>query len=153
MLNLSNQNHVFKIMTVSRGGYCYWISSNTKFKLSSIAGYLTEFEGYTSKSFPCEYPAVEAEKYTIFFRGKVMADEQGVAILRLKGIDASLMKFLRYRVIDESPKSNMFEGVNDNKEERTLIVSSYLRLELKPKTTTYVVLEGIFPVNIPEGTL
>lgn len=57
-MKLSNSNHVFKILTLSKGGYCYWISSNAKFRLTSIAGYLTDFEGYTSKSFPCDYPAV-----------------------------------------------------------------------------------------------
>lgn len=43
MMKLSNSNHVFKILTLSKGGYCYWISSNAKFRLTSIAGYLTDF--------------------------------------------------------------------------------------------------------------
>jgi hypothetical protein len=69
-MKLSNQNHVFKVLTVSKGGYCYWISSNAKFRLASVASYLTDFEGYTGKSVQCDYPAVEAEKYNMYFRLK-----------------------------------------------------------------------------------
>ena len=39
-LTLKNQNNVFKIYTICKGNYSYWISSNAKFKLMSISDYL-----------------------------------------------------------------------------------------------------------------
>ena len=36
-LNLKNQNNVFKIYTMCKGNYCFWVSSNAKFKLMSIS--------------------------------------------------------------------------------------------------------------------
>lgn len=43
LLNLKNQNNVFKIYTMCKTNYCYWVSSNAKFKLMSISEYLEEF--------------------------------------------------------------------------------------------------------------
>lgn len=51
-LNLPNQNSIFKLYTLSKGRYAYWISSSSPYKMLSIADYLTEYEGYSSKSLP-----------------------------------------------------------------------------------------------------
>jgi len=98
-LKLSNQNHVFKVLTLSRGGYCYWLASNSKFRLCSIASYLTDFEGYTSKSVSCDYPAVEADKYQLYFRLKFDCQETTIALVRLKNIDPYVLKSLRYKLV------------------------------------------------------
>lgn len=50
LISLKNQNSVFKLNTMSRGNYNYWISADSPFKLLSIADYLTEYEGYTKKN-------------------------------------------------------------------------------------------------------
>lgn len=42
-LSLNNNNSVFRIYTISRGKYAYWVSSDSKYKLTSVADYLTEF--------------------------------------------------------------------------------------------------------------
>lgn len=154
-LRLSNQNHVFKILTLSRGGYCYWMASNSKLRLTSIASYLTDFEGYTSRTLACEYPTVEAEKYQLYFRLKFDCQEPTTALVRLKNIDPYVLKGLRYKLIpaplpaaDEQP----FEGVHLAKNESTMIVSSYLRIELASNTRYYLLLEGILPFSLPEGS-
>lgn len=50
LIELKNQNSVFKLYTMSKGNYNYNISSDSPFKLLSIADYLTEFEGYSKKN-------------------------------------------------------------------------------------------------------
>jgi len=40
-LNLNNNNSVFRIYTISKGKYAYWLASDSKYKLLSIADYLT----------------------------------------------------------------------------------------------------------------
>lgn len=50
VIELQNQNSVFKLYTMSRGNYNYWLSCDSPFKLMSIADYLTEFEGYSKKA-------------------------------------------------------------------------------------------------------
>lgn len=57
-LQLKNQNSVFKLYTMSKGRYCYWLGSNAPYKLVSIGQYLTDYEGFTSKNFSVEYPAL-----------------------------------------------------------------------------------------------
>ena len=155
-LKLSNQNHVFKVLTLSRGGYCYWLASNSKFRLSSVAGYLTDFEGYTSKTIPCDYAAVEAEKYQLYFRLKFDCQEATTALVRLKNIDPYIFKSLRYKLVTVPVDGSMaqeHEGVHLNKNESTMIVSSYLRVELKAGIRYYLLLEGILPFNLPEGSM
>lgn len=39
-IDLKNQNSVFKLYTMSKGNYGYWISSDSPFKLLSISDYL-----------------------------------------------------------------------------------------------------------------
>lgn len=63
MIHLKNQNSVFKLNTMSKGNYTYWISSDSPFKLLSIADYLCEFEGYQKKNITFEYPAIENSTY------------------------------------------------------------------------------------------
>lgn len=58
MLDLKNQNTVFKLNTMSKGNYSYWISSDSPFKMQSISEYLCEYEGYTKKSITFEYPPI-----------------------------------------------------------------------------------------------
>ena len=55
MLELQNQNSVFKLYTMAKGNYTYWISSNSKIKTLSIADYLTEYESYGKKSLSIDY--------------------------------------------------------------------------------------------------
>jgi len=37
LLTLKNQNNVFKIYSMCKNNYSYWVSSNAKFKLMSIS--------------------------------------------------------------------------------------------------------------------
>lgn len=156
-LQLSNQNHVFKVLTVSPGGYCYWLASNAKFRLTSVANYLTDFEGYNSKTVPCDYPAVEADKYQLYFRLKFDCQEATTALVRLKNIDPYVLRHLRYKFVtlpaDGVLVSQEHEGVHVNKHESTMIVSSYLRVELKTASRYYLLLEGVLPFSLPEGSM
>lgn len=43
LIELKNQNTVFKLYTMSRGNYNYWISCDSPFKLISISDYLTDY--------------------------------------------------------------------------------------------------------------
>lgn len=43
LINLKNQNSVFKIYSMSKANYNYWISCDSPYKLTSIADYLTEY--------------------------------------------------------------------------------------------------------------
>jgi hypothetical protein len=63
MIELKNQNSVFKVNTMSKGNYNYWISSDNPFKLVSISDYLCEFENYQKKNITFEYPPIEARTY------------------------------------------------------------------------------------------
>ena len=63
MIELKNQNSVFKVNTMSKGNYNYWISSDNTFKLVSIADYLCEFENYQKKNITFEYQAIEGKTY------------------------------------------------------------------------------------------
>lgn len=50
LIDLKNQNSVFKLYTMSRGNANFWISSDSPFKMMSIADYLSEYEGYSKKN-------------------------------------------------------------------------------------------------------
>jgi hypothetical protein len=43
LINLKNQNSVFKLYTLSKGNYNYWISCDSAYKLLSIGDYLGEY--------------------------------------------------------------------------------------------------------------
>lgn len=43
---------------MSKGNFNYWISSDSAFKLQSIAEYLCEYEGYNKKIIGFDYAAV-----------------------------------------------------------------------------------------------
>lgn len=70
-IQLKNQNSVFKLYTMSKGRYSYWLGSNAPYKLLSIAQYLTDYEGYTIKNIPIEYPALENATYSQLARIKI----------------------------------------------------------------------------------
>jgi hypothetical protein len=82
----------------------------------------------------CDYPAVEADRYNMYFRLKFDCQESTTAIIRLKNIDPYVLRNLRYRLLkvptDNSYMSYEHEGIHQNKYEKTMIVSSYLRLLL-----------------------
>ena len=63
LIQLNNQNSVFKLYTMSRGNTNFWISSDSPFKMLSIAEYLSEYEGYNKKNISFEYPPIEAKTY------------------------------------------------------------------------------------------
>lgn len=58
LIGLKNQNSVFKLNTMSKGNFTYWISSDSTFKMQSIAEYLCEYEGYNKKNITFDYAAV-----------------------------------------------------------------------------------------------
>lgn len=70
-LKLNDNNSVFRIYTISRGKYTYWISSDSKYKLVSMADYLTEYEAYSPKNFTIEYPALDKKSFTVLTRIKI----------------------------------------------------------------------------------
>ena len=71
LINLPNQNNIFKIYTFAKSNYLYWISSSNKFKLLSISDYLTEYENYGKKNISIEYPPMEAGIYNNLVKLKV----------------------------------------------------------------------------------
>lgn len=73
-LELENRNHLYKIVTVARAGYCYWLSSNANFRLMSTVNYLTEYENYTSKQLTTDYVPAEANKYNLYFRLEITGE-------------------------------------------------------------------------------
>ena len=85
-LSLPNQNSVFKIYTMSKGRYAYWISASSPYKMLSIADYLTEYESYASKSFTVEYPALEENSYLPLCRIKIRheGDDKNAIVLKMK---------------------------------------------------------------------
>ena len=85
-LNLPNQNSVFKLYTMSKGRYNYWISSNCPYKMVSVADYLTEYEAYTSKNFTVEYPPLEENCYQSLCRIKLKheGEDNNVVIMKIK---------------------------------------------------------------------
>lgn len=54
-------NSVFKLYTMAKGSYLYYLSCAVPIKLISIADYLTEYEGYHKKQIPIEYPSMESK--------------------------------------------------------------------------------------------
>lgn len=85
LINLKNQNSVFKLYTMSKGNYNYWISSDSAYKLLSISDYLSEYEGYTKKSITFEYPPIEANTYFPLIRLKLKqeGDQSNTILLKL----------------------------------------------------------------------
>lgn len=81
----NNINNVFKLYTLSKGNYSYWIASNSPCKLISIADYLIEYEGYTQKVLTTEYLPIESNCYCPLakFRIKQKEAEENVILVKL----------------------------------------------------------------------
>lgn len=57
-----------------------------------------------------EYPAVEAERYNVFFRVRLEAGEgDNTVIVRLKNIDPYILKKLRYKFITIPPDNQYID--------------------------------------------
>ena len=91
-LDLPNQNSVFKLYTMSKGRYAYWISSSSPYKMLSIADYLTEYEAYTPKTFAVEYPPLEENCYQTLSKIKIKheGEDQNAIILKMKNCPKNL---------------------------------------------------------------
>ena len=100
LLSLKNQNTVFRLYTASKGNYGYWVSADSPFKLLSIADYLTEFEGYSSKSVACEYPAIQGGSYFPLLRLKIQQEAgHNKLLFKLNGISPEVLPYLNLRVV------------------------------------------------------
>ena len=94
-LLIENKNQVFKIMVNSPLGFSLWVSSYNNFKMMSISDYLTKYENFNTKAMVCEYPAVEKEKYHVFFKYRISCTESDAKVM-IKIKNASEHYILRY---------------------------------------------------------
>ena len=100
-LNLANQNSVFKIYTMSKGRYAYWISSDSPYKMLSIADYLTEYESYSSKIFTVDYAPMEENCYQTLCRIKISheGEDKNAILLKMKNCPKEVEKYLNYKIV------------------------------------------------------
>lgn len=159
LLQLNNQNSVFKLYTMSRGNAHFWISADSPFKLMSIADYLTEFEGYTRKSLTFEYPPIEARTFFPLARLRLRQEGEGNTVLvKLVGAREELLSSLNYRLValpkGEAPLTEQaIEGVISKKSEDLLLCYEYTRFCLEAGVEYYLLVEAQADENIPDGSL
>jgi len=158
-LLLENRNHVFRILTNSPLGYSIWLSCYNPFKHMSMAEYLMKYEGFANKICNVEYPALEKDRYQIFFKYKVINLEKSGAflVIRIKtASEAFILRYLRYKLMDlksfGNNEANTIEGVNIIEEEKSQEVLDYNKFILLPGTPYILLLESRVPFSCLEGT-
>ncbi|EGR33436.1 hypothetical protein IMG5_052980 [Ichthyophthirius multifiliis] len=145
LIQIENKNQIFKILCYTPVSYTLNISSSNPFRLCSMLQFLQEFEGFQVKNFTIEYPAFEKNKEEVF-------------ILKLKSQNDQLLKYMHLKLIENDQKNdsqmlNTIEGVDKNLYENTLQISNYMRIQIKAKTSYFLILEGELPHNVSEGNV
>lgn len=157
---LENKNHVFRIMVNSPLGYTIWLSCLNSFKVMSISDYLTKYEGFTSKCFNIEYPALDKERYHLYFKYKISNIEKSHnLIIRIKtSSETYLLKYLRFRLTDlqQSLNDSQLEGVQHEgvylyPEEQVQELLDYNKFFIKQGSSYTLLLESRLPNSFPEG--
>lgn len=97
-LLIENKNQVFRVMVNSPLGFSLWVSCYNNFKMMSMSDYLTKYENFSTKSMVCEYPAVEKERYHVFFKYKISCTENDAkVIIKIKNASEHyILRYLRY---------------------------------------------------------
>lgn len=160
MLNLKNQNTVFKLNTMSKGNFSYWISSDSPFKMQSISDYLCEYEAYQKKTIIFEYPPIEGGSYYPLARIKLThaGEESNTILVKALNIKDELLKCLSYRVVsvpkgESALTSQKREGVIRRTSETTLLAYEYSRFIIEPEVEYYLIVEVNSAEHIPDGSL
>ena len=158
-LLLENKNHVFRVMVNSPLGYSLWISSFNSFKHMSVAEYLMKYEGFSNKVCPVEYPALDKDRYHVFFKFKINNQEKdgSMLVIRIKSATESfLLRHLRFKLMDLKAFGQIehgMEGVHINHDERSQEVLDYNKFAVAPNTPYILLLESRVPFSCPEGNL
>lgn len=101
LIELNNQNSVFKLYTMSRGNANFWISADSPFRMMSIADYLTEYEGYSKKNLTIEYPPIESKTYYPLARLRLRQEGEGgnTVLVKFVSVKEELMNCINYRLV------------------------------------------------------
>ena len=128
LIQLNNQNSVFKLYTMSRGNTNFWISSDSPFKMLSIAEYLSEYEGYNKKNVSFEYPPIEAKTYFPLARLRLRQETEAgnTVLVKMVNIKEELLACVNYRLVsipkgESAMTEQQVEGIISKKDEQILL--------------------------------
>jgi hypothetical protein len=128
LIDLKNQNSVFRLNNMSKGNYAYWISADSPFKLLSIADYLCEFEGYSKKNITFECPPIEGSIYFPLLKLKLSqtGEENNTILVKLLNAKEEISSCISYRLIavpkEAKPMtSQTAEGIILHNQSKTLL--------------------------------
>lgn len=152
-ITLPNKNQILRILAMTPLSYNLWVSCSSPVQFMGISAYLTEYEEYSSKTLAFDYGESEADKLSIFYRLRVKSAAASRVVVRLKMGEAVLAKYMRYRLIALGTPSLdcQHEGVIANPSEKVIIVLPYVNFETAPDQAYSLVLEAMFPFNVPAG--
>ena len=118
---------------MSKGRYAYWISSDSPYKMLSIADYLTEYESYSSKTFTVDYAPMEENCYQTLCRIKISheGEDKNAILLKMKNCPKEVEKYLNYKIVS-TPDSGVYtseevEGVIKKDTDSLLMCYEYSR--------------------------
>lgn len=144
---------------MSKGRYCYWLGSNVPYKLVSIGQYLTDYEGYTAKNLPIQYPALEGSTYNQLARIKISheGEENNTILLKLNNCPKYVEQYLSYRLV-KIPENGKYtfeenEGIVTKPYESLHLAYEYSRIALQPKANYYLIIQAYPHENLADGAL
>lgn len=98
----------------------------------------------------------EANKYNLYFRLEITGGkESNILLIKLKGMDFNILKYLRYKLIKPCQPNDKNLLLEDGKyfEEKALIVDIQNKIDIEPETKYYLLLEGVLPFNLRGSTV